>query len=89
MSMHVKNSSIRSSSTARRRPIRSAAPAAAARPEARRAGSIAAAAPTEFIYTQLEVQTGPGIAVYNIMPQLREEIARAKIQNGTVNVLSR
>ncbi|GBF87527.1 secondary thiamine-phosphate synthase enzyme [Raphidocelis subcapitata] len=75
---------------------RPAARAAAARrrhstaaPRSSLASQQAATAAPVFHYTEIELQTGPGISVHNIMPQLRAEVARLGVAEGFVNVLSR
>lgn len=67
-----------------------AAPRTQQRPRcATLASAAVGAAPAVFHYTQLELTTGPGISVHNIMPQIQEEVAKAGVKNGFVNVLSR
>ncbi|KAI8475458.1 MAG: hypothetical protein J3K34DRAFT_404152 [Monoraphidium minutum] len=52
--------------------------------------AAAALAPASvFHYTELELETGPGVCVHNIMPQIRAEVQRLGVQEGFVNVLSR
>lgn len=42
-----------------------------------------------YTYVELELETGPGISIHNIMPQLREHVERSGVKEGFVNVLSR
>lgn len=72
--------------------------AASARPRARAVEVAATAAAgaktatgatTTFAYHEIELTTGPGITVHNIMPQIRELVARSGVRDGFVNVLSR
>jgi len=37
----------------------------------------------------IEVETGPGISIYNITPQIQERLAKTAIQNGQAIVFSR
>lgn len=46
-------------------------------------------APAVFHYTQLEVDTKPGIHIVDITPQIRAEVERLGVAEGFVNVLSR
>jgi hypothetical protein len=62
------------------------------RPRASLAGAARAAAGgggPVFHYTEIELQTGPGITVHNIQPQLQDLVADLKVRDGFVNVLSR
>lgn len=64
-------------------------------------GTIAAASPprdgvamasdqqTIFKYTQVELDTKPGIALFNITPTIRQAIAEAGVREGFVHVVSR
>ena len=42
-----------------------------------------------FAYTQLQLETQPGIALFDITPQIREHLASTGVQEGVVNVISR
>lgn len=44
---------------------------------------------TKIVYKQIEKRTAPGIALFDITPQIRELIEEEQITNGFVNVLSR
>lgn len=50
---------------------------------------VARAPRAVFHYMELELETGPGISVHNIMPHLRAEVERLGVKEGFVNVLSR
>lgn len=67
--------------------VRAAAPRRTAAPP--RAMLQQQSAAPVFHYTEIELQTGPGISVHNLMPQLRAEVARLGVAEGFVNVLSR
>lgn len=53
--------------------------------------AVAAGAPppSVFHYTQLELETKPGIHIIDITPQIRAEVERLCVCEGFVNVLSR
>ncbi|KAI7835409.1 hypothetical protein COHA_010683 [Chlorella ohadii] len=53
------------------------------------ATTAAAAAPAVFHYTELQLETKPGIHIVDITPQIRAEVERLGVQEGFVNVLSR
>eukprot|EP00775_Hariotina_reticulata_P001345 gene1345-1687_t len=42
-----------------------------------------------FHYAQIEVETKPGIALFNITPQIRQQVQQLGVTEGFVNVLSR
>lgn len=44
---------------------------------------------TKIVYKQIEKRTAPGIALFDITPQIRELIEEEQITTGFVNVLSR
>ncbi|KAL4425121.1 hypothetical protein ABPG77_008226 [Micractinium sp. CCAP 211/92] len=58
-------------------------------PIARATAQAAVGAPAVFHYTQLEVDTKPGIHIVDITPQIRAEVERLGVAEGFVNVLSR
>lgn len=49
----------------------------------------AASTANVFHYEEMVVDTKPGIALFDITPQIREIVARSGVQEGCVNVLSR
>eukprot|EP00878_Enallax_costatus_P012807 GHUV01013374.1.p1 GENE.GHUV01013374.1~~GHUV01013374.1.p1 ORF type:complete len:137 (+),score=15.44 GHUV01013374.1:111-521(+) len=42
-----------------------------------------------FHYSQIEVETKPGIALFDITPQIRQQVQQLGVTEGFVNVLSR
>ncbi|WIA37706.1 hypothetical protein OEZ86_014591 [Tetradesmus obliquus] len=42
-----------------------------------------------FDYTQIEIETIPGIALFDITPQIRQRVQQLGVTEGFVNVLSR
>lgn len=50
---------------------------------------VAATQQTIFHYTQLELDTLPGVALFDITPQIRAEIRKLGLVEGYVNLLSR
>lgn len=48
-----------------------------------------AAQPAVFHYTELQLETKPGIHIIDITPQIRAEVERLGVSEGCVNVLSR
>uniref|UniRef100_A0A383WEC1 Secondary thiamine-phosphate synthase enzyme n=1 Tax=Tetradesmus obliquus TaxID=3088 RepID=A0A383WEC1_TETOB len=42
-----------------------------------------------FDYTQIEIETKPGIALFDITPQIRQRVQQLGVTEGFVNVLSR
>ena len=51
--------------------------------------SAPAAAQQTYHYAQIEVETQPGISIFNITPQIKDQIQKLGVQEGFVNVLSR
>jgi hypothetical protein len=42
-----------------------------------------------FKYSQIELETGPGVSIHNITPQIKQAVEEAGISDGFVNILSR
>jgi thiamine phosphate synthase YjbQ (UPF0047 family) len=42
-----------------------------------------------YLYHEIQLQTRPGIALFDVTPQIRALIQQEQIQDGVVNVLSR
>jgi hypothetical protein len=51
--------------------------------------SAPAATQQVYHYTQIEIETQPGISIFNITPQIKDQILNLGVQEGFVNVLSR